>query len=142
MKSTEPTPISRHPYAGRMAVLATKHGKEQQIARPLHAAICLKVCVPPTIDTDRLGTLSGLRVDSASSVRAVAHPVGGSSRSCATSLASGVVPRPISSAKRSLAVHPAPIKSACRELMVFVMPLPAYVHGVILNYFASSVRMC
>lgn len=59
MKSTEPTPISRHPYAGRMAVLATKHGKEQQIARPLHAAIGLKVCVPPTIDTDRLGTFTG-----------------------------------------------------------------------------------
>ncbi len=48
-----------HPYAGRRASLATKHGKEGQIARPLHAALNLHVCVPSTIDTDLLGTFTG-----------------------------------------------------------------------------------
>ena len=48
-----------HPYVGRVAVLATKHGKEQQIARPLHAALGLQVYVPPNLDTDVLGTFTG-----------------------------------------------------------------------------------
>jgi len=48
-----------HPYTGRRASLATKHGKERQIARPLHAALNLDTYVPPTIDTDLLGTFTG-----------------------------------------------------------------------------------
>ncbi len=40
-------------------MLATKHGKELQIARPLHTAIGLEISVPPTIDTDQLGTFTG-----------------------------------------------------------------------------------
>lgn len=48
-----------HPYMGRVASLATQHGKEKMIARPLRAAVGLKVVVPGGIDTDTLGTFSG-----------------------------------------------------------------------------------
>lgn len=48
-----------HPYQGRKAVLATKHGKEQAVAPPLMASIGLEVCTPPDLDTDLLGTFSG-----------------------------------------------------------------------------------
>ncbi len=48
-----------HPYAGRYAALATKHGKERQIARPLRVAFDLLLYVPPDLDTDVLGTFSG-----------------------------------------------------------------------------------
>ena len=48
-----------HPYQGRKAALATKHGKERQIARPFSVALDLDVCVPQTIDTDLLGTFTG-----------------------------------------------------------------------------------
>lgn len=50
---------SKHPYAGRTAVLATKHGKERQIAPFLRVALDLQVSVPPDLDTDLLGTFSG-----------------------------------------------------------------------------------
>ncbi len=48
-----------NPYTGRTAILATKHGKEQQIAPPFAAALDLHISVPPAIDTDQLGTFSG-----------------------------------------------------------------------------------
>lgn len=48
-----------HPYEGRRAALATKHGKERQIARPFSVALGLDVCVPQNIDTDLLGTFTG-----------------------------------------------------------------------------------
>jgi hypothetical protein len=51
--------VKKRPYAGIMAVLATKHGKEQQIARPLRVAVGLEVCVAADIDTDVLGTFTG-----------------------------------------------------------------------------------
>jgi len=47
------------PYRGRTAVLATQHGKERVVARPLHAAVGLIVTVPAEINTDLLGTFTG-----------------------------------------------------------------------------------
>lgn len=47
------------PYCGRVAVLATKHGKERAVARPLHAATGLVVKVCGEIDTDLRGTFTG-----------------------------------------------------------------------------------
>jgi len=47
------------PYRGRMAALATQHGKERVVARPLRAALGLGVTVPANIDTDLLGTFTG-----------------------------------------------------------------------------------
>ncbi len=48
-----------HPYRGRTIALATKHGKERQIAPPLLDALNLQVYVPESIDTDLLGTFTG-----------------------------------------------------------------------------------
>lgn len=47
------------PYQGRVASLATKHGKDKVIARPLKCALGLQVLVPEECDTDLLGTFSG-----------------------------------------------------------------------------------
>lgn len=46
-------------WMGKACVLATRHGKEAAIARPLRAALGLRVVVPPGLDTDALGTFSG-----------------------------------------------------------------------------------
>ena len=46
-------------YCGRKAALATKHGKERAIARPLRAGLGLTVTVEEDIDTDVLGTFTG-----------------------------------------------------------------------------------
>ena len=48
-----------HPYAGRIVALATKHGKERQIAPPLREVLNMSICVPDVIDTDLLGTFTG-----------------------------------------------------------------------------------
>lgn len=48
-----------HIYEGKPVALATKHGKERQIARPLRVAVGLQVYVPEGIDTDTLGTFTG-----------------------------------------------------------------------------------
>ncbi|MEJ2540656.1 MAG: hypothetical protein P8188_11915 [Gemmatimonadota bacterium] len=47
------------PYAGRVAVLATKHGKERAVAPAMAHLLGLEVVVPDQIDTDVLGTFSG-----------------------------------------------------------------------------------
>jgi len=47
------------PYRGRTAALATQHGKERVVARPLRAALGLSVTVPAEINTDLLGTFTG-----------------------------------------------------------------------------------
>ena len=47
-----------HPYHGRRAVLATKHGKLAQIAPALRSAVNLEVILAD-IDTDRFGTFTG-----------------------------------------------------------------------------------
>jgi hypothetical protein len=46
-------------YRDRRAVLATMHGKERAIGRPLRAGLGLEIVVPAALDTDRLGTFSG-----------------------------------------------------------------------------------
>lgn len=48
-----------NPYAGREAVLATMHRKEQAIARPMRAALGLRVVVPEGLNTDAFGSFSG-----------------------------------------------------------------------------------
>jgi len=47
------------PYAGRVASLGTKHGKERAVERPFRLALGLNVIVPADLDTDLLGTFSG-----------------------------------------------------------------------------------
>jgi hypothetical protein len=47
------------PYAGRKAVLATMHGKEEAIAPVLRDRLGLLVSSAPDIDTDALGTFTG-----------------------------------------------------------------------------------
>ncbi len=48
----------RH-YAGRVAALATMHGKERAVAPPLLSRLGLALTVPAGLDTDRLGTFTG-----------------------------------------------------------------------------------
>ena len=46
-------------FAGRVAVLATMHRKEQAIAPVLEGRLGMKVVVPSGLDTDAFGTFSG-----------------------------------------------------------------------------------
>ncbi len=46
-------------YAGRQAVLATKHEKQRALAWPLRRGAGLALCVPAGLDTDLLGTFTG-----------------------------------------------------------------------------------
>jgi len=48
-----------HPYAGRSAVLATMHRKEEAIAPAMMSILGLIVTPTPGLDTDQLGTFSG-----------------------------------------------------------------------------------
>ena len=50
---------SRHPYAGRTAVIATMHRKEETVAPALMSTLGLIVTSTPGLDTDQLGTFSG-----------------------------------------------------------------------------------
>jgi hypothetical protein len=56
MNGAQNTP---QPYQGRMAVLATKHRKEQVLGPPLQATVGLELFVPDQMDTDLFGTFSG-----------------------------------------------------------------------------------
>lgn len=47
------------PYAGRRAALATMHGKERVLARPLRAGIGVELVVPAELDTDAFGSFTG-----------------------------------------------------------------------------------
>ena len=49
----------RLPYLGRKFALATKHGKERAIARPMRYASGLELVLPAGLDTDALGTFTG-----------------------------------------------------------------------------------
>jgi len=60
-----------HPYRGRTVALATKHGKERQIAPPLREVLNMSIRVPDTIDTDLLGTFTGEMPRRGSPVEAV-----------------------------------------------------------------------
>ncbi|WP_291986607.1 DUF6671 family protein [Luteitalea sp.] len=46
-------------YCRRQASLATKHGKERAVARPLRLALGLEIVATTDLDTDLLGTFSG-----------------------------------------------------------------------------------
>ena len=46
-------------YRGKQAVLATKHGKEAALRRPICTALGMHLTVPLDFDTDKLGTFSG-----------------------------------------------------------------------------------
>jgi len=50
---------TRHPYAGRSAVLATMHRKEEAVAPALLSTLGLLVVPARGLDTDQLGTFSG-----------------------------------------------------------------------------------
>ena len=50
---------ARHAYAGRSAVLATMHRKEEAIAPALLSTVGLLVVPAPGLDTDQLGTFTG-----------------------------------------------------------------------------------
>jgi len=50
---------ARHPYAGRRAVLATMHRKEEAIAPAMFSTLGLIVAPTAELDTDELGTFSG-----------------------------------------------------------------------------------
>jgi len=45
-------------FANRAVVIATMHHKEQAIAPPIEAALCVTTQVPDNFDTDRLGTFT------------------------------------------------------------------------------------
>ena len=46
-------------YRGKQGVLATKHGKEAALRRPIRTALGMHLTVLLAFDTDRLGTFSG-----------------------------------------------------------------------------------
>lgn len=48
-----------HPYAGRRAVIATMHRKEEVIGPALLSALSLSTVLPRALNTDQLGTFSG-----------------------------------------------------------------------------------
>jgi hypothetical protein len=54
-----PQTIRNSPYQGQKLALATKHGKERAIARPMRSAAGLEIVLPADLDTDALGTFTG-----------------------------------------------------------------------------------
>jgi hypothetical protein len=51
--------VPLHTHQGAKAVLATMHGKKSVIGPAIEAQLGMKIVVPPTIDTDILGTFTG-----------------------------------------------------------------------------------
>lgn len=51
--------VGAAPYAGRRAALATMHGKDRALARPLRAGLGLSLVVPDAFDTDAFGAFTG-----------------------------------------------------------------------------------
>jgi hypothetical protein len=104
-------------WRGAMAVLATRHGKEAAIARPLRAALGLRVVVPPDLDTDQLGTFTG-------EVPRPGSPLDAARRKARLGLAAA--PPGIAAAlasEGSFGPHPAtPFLAAATELLLFVDP--------------------
>lgn len=103
----------RRPYRGRVVALATKHGKERAIGRPLQAALGLEVVVPPNLDTDALGTFSG-EVERVGTPREVAL------RKARLGMAAAELPYGLAS-EGSFGPHPfIPFLPIGQELLVFV----------------------
>lgn len=100
-------------YLGRTAALATKHGKERLIARPLWAAVGLEVVVPESIDTDQLGTFSG-------EVERSGSPLDTALRKARLGMAALGLPLGLAS-EGSFGPHPyAPFVALNHELLLFV----------------------
>lgn len=55
----QPAALSLLPYRGRLVALATRHGKERVLARPLRHGLGASLLHLPEIDTDRLGSFCG-----------------------------------------------------------------------------------
>ena len=103
----------RRPYRGRVVALATKHGKERAIGRPLQAALGLEVVVPPNLDTDALGTFSG-------EVERVGTPKEVALRKARLGMAAAELPYGLAS-EGSFGPHPfIPFLPIGQELLVFV----------------------
>ena len=103
----------RCPYRGRVVALATKHGKERAIGRPLQAALGLEVMVPPNLDTDALGTFSG-------EVERVGTPKEMALRKARLGMAAAELPYGLAS-EGSFGPHPfIPFLPIGQELLIFV----------------------
>ncbi len=103
----------RGPYRGRVVALATKHGKERAIGRPLRATLGLEVVVPRNLDTDTLGTFSG-------EVERVGTPTEVAIRKARLGMAAAGVPCGVAS-EGSFGPHPLiPFLPIGEELLVFV----------------------
>lgn len=100
-------------YRGRTVALATKHGKERAIERPLQAALGLQVVVPPNLDTDALGTFSG-EVERVGTPREVAL------QKARLGMAAAKLPHGLAS-EGSFGPHPLiPFLPIGQELLVFI----------------------
>jgi hypothetical protein len=53
------SPPSSHPYANRAVALASRHGKERAVARPLWVGLGCRLRLAEGFDTDTLGTFTG-----------------------------------------------------------------------------------
>jgi hypothetical protein len=100
-------------YRGARVALATKHGKEQAIVRPLHELAGIEVVVADGIDTDALGTFTG-EVERKGTMLETAIAKARLGSSC-LGLPFGVA------SEGSFGPHPsAPILAVGYELLVFV----------------------
>jgi hypothetical protein len=104
---------SRHPYAGRTAVIATMHRKEEVVAPALMSTLGLIVTSTPGLDTDQLGTFSG-EIPRDGTMLDVAL------RKARLGMSAAAVPLGLAS-EGSFGPHPAiPYIPAGMELLVFV----------------------
>lgn len=104
---------ARHPYAGRTAVFATMHRKEQVVAPALSSTLGLIVTTTPRLDTDQLGTFSG-EIPRSGTMLEVAM------RKARLGMSAAGVPLGLAS-EGSFGPHPAiPYIPAGMELLVFV----------------------
>jgi len=102
-----------HPYAGRAAVLATRHGKERLLGRPLRVTPGLRLRVPPDLDTDALGTFTG-------EVARVGTPLEVARRKARLGMEAMGLPLGLAS-EGSFGPHPTiPFLPADHELLLFV----------------------
>lgn len=100
-------------WVGSECVLATRHGKESAIARPMRAALALKVIVPENLDTDALGTFTG-------EVPRVGEPHEVARAKASLGIAASGIPRAIAS-EGSFGPHPTtPFLAASTELLLFL----------------------
>lgn len=101
-----------YPYAGRTAVLATRHGKERALALPL-SRLGLALATVPELDTDSLGTFSG-------EIRRTRSPLDTAISKARMGMIASGLPLGIAN-EGSFGPHPAnPFVQADHELLVLV----------------------